>query len=407
MIAAASRAPLAALALLAAAAVPAAAQEVRGVGFPQIAGETWMGLYTVAQPRGGDPRARGSSTFLFGEVAAGLHLSPSFSVQGLLHVEPVGEANPSGTNTFLRHQAAYIESLFADWRPHERVRFFGGKFSAPFGYGHHFFPGVLPRVRAHEVYLIRESVGAGATLTYLSDARWGEHDVSAAAFFLDTSFLSNTAFTRNRCCREGFERYSRNTLRQGGAGNNGRLDNFALALDGDRIGFLPNFTYHAALLSRAPGKGGTAREWGWAVGARYEARWTRDLATLFFAEHVEFRRAGGAPLGTEPSTFDEASGEEVAGAEVPVRERRRFTTVGARTSHGPWRVTAAWQRDQRKRSLDTVPTQSWLEVTAGRDLPWGFGVDVGWQRAATATGEDRRLARADGIVARLGYRASF
>ncbi len=61
-------------------------------------------------------------------------------------------------------------------------------------------------------------------------------------------------------------------LHQGGAGNTGRPESFAIALDGDRIGFLPGFTCHAALLSRAPGKDGTAREWGYAVGGRSLAR---------------------------------------------------------------------------------------------------------------------------------------
>ncbi len=121
---------------------------------------------------------------------------------------------------------------------------------------------------------------------------------------------------------------------------------------------------------------------------------------------MEFRRAGGAPLGQEPATLDEASGEEIAGAEVPVRERRRFTTLGAQTTYGPWRATAAWQRDQRKRSLETVPTQRWVELTVGRDLLWGFGVDLGAQHAVTAT-EEGATARAWGFVSRLGYRANF
>lgn len=128
------------------------------------------------------------------------------------------------------------------------------------------------------MYPIRESVGAGATLTWAADTRWGVHDIAAAALFLDTSSLSRTPFTNRRCGQEGFERFRRNTLRQGGAGNTGRPESFAIALDGDRIGLLPDFTYHAALLSRAPGKDGTAREWGCAVDGRYLARWTSASA---------------------------------------------------------------------------------------------------------------------------------
>jgi hypothetical protein len=365
-----------------------------------------MGLYTVAPTQASDRARRGSSTFLFGEVAGGLYISPNVSVQGVIHVEPVGEVDPNGTNTFFRYQGAYLESLFLDWRPAERLRLFAGKFSAPFGYGHHFFPGVLPLIRAHEIYLIRESVGAGATYTWLSDAIWGEHDVSAAVFTFDTSVLSNTAFTRRRCCEEGFERYRRNTLAQGGAGNNGHPTNFAVALDGDRIGWLPNFTYHLALLSRAPGKGGTRREWGYAAGARYEARWTPEIRTLFFGEYVEFRNFGGQPFEAGP----ESEGEDGAGAGAAtvaaLRERRRFSTLGARTSTGPWRATLVWQRDERKRSVNTLPTEHYLEASVGRELVWGFGIDVGYQYAKYAR-EDGTAGRSNAIVSRLGFRRSF
>jgi hypothetical protein len=385
----------------------ARAQEGRPAGpFPQFAGEVWMGLYTVGNYQASDRERRGSTTFLFGEVAGGLYISPSLSLQSVIHVEPVGEVDPNGTSTVFRYQGAYLEALYADWRVAEQVRLYGGKFSAPFGYGHHFFPGILPMIRAHEVYLIRESIGAGATWTFLSDATYGEHDLSAAVFTFDTSPLSNTAFTRKRCCLEGFERYRRNVLHQGGAGNNGHLNNFAIALDGDRIGALPNFTYHLALLSRGEGKQGTRREWGWAAGARYEARWTPALRTLFFGEHVEFRNAGGRPLEEGPPTFDPATGDELPGANEAVRETRRFSTLGAQTTTGPWRAAIAWQRDERKRAINTLATEHYLEVSAGRELLWGFGIDLGYQYAHYAR-DDGTAGRSNAILGRLGFRRAF
>lgn len=375
------------------AAAPAAAQVARpaaadpGVAFPQFAGEINMGLYGIGTAGATDPRRRGTTTFLFGEVAAGLHLDPRFSIQGLVHVEPVGEVEPNGGLTGFRYQAAYLEALYADWRPTDTLGLYAGKFSAPFGRGHHDFPGILPLIRAHEVYLVGESLGFGATWTFLSDPRFGEHDLSAAAFTLDTTFLSNTAFTRKRCCAEGFERYARNTRAQGGPGNTGQLDNVALALDGDGISWLPNFSYHLALVSRGPGRDGTAREWGYAGGVRYEHRWSHTTRTLFFAEYVEFRNAGGRPLEAGPERIG-PDGEELESLDVPVSERRRFTTIGAWTSHGRWRATVAWQRDQRKRSINTIPTESFLEFSVGREIGWGFSVDLGYQYA--------RYARDDG-----------
>lgn len=385
-----------ALGLIAAGASPARAQPASsGVGFPQIAGEINMGLYTTGTLGSTDRRQRGANTFLFGEIAAGLHLSPEFSIQGLAHIEPVGETEPDGTWTGFRYQGAYIESLNLNWRPTDRLNLYGGKFSAPFGYGHHTFPGILPMIRAHETYLIRESVGAGATATLVSSETFGEHDLSAAVFAFDTSFLSNTAITRKTCCEGDFERYRRNERDQGGAGNTGRLNNFAVALDGDRIGWLPNFSYHLAVLSRGAGRDGTDREWGYAAGARYQINWQPNLRTLLYAEHVEFRGAGGKPI------------EEVGGTEVAVSEDRRFTTIGAQTTHGPWRGNIAWQRDQRKRSANPVPTASYLEVSVGRELLWGFGIDLGYQYARYPLEDDGGRGQSNSLLGVLRYRADF
>ncbi|WP_135467737.1 hypothetical protein [Crenalkalicoccus roseus] len=389
-----------ALAALALAAAPAAAREEgAAAAFPQIAGEIDMGLFGIGTFRAGDRERRGSTTFLFGEMAAGLHLSPRFSLQGLLKFEPAGEVEPGGTHTFLRHQAAFLKALYLDWRPHDRLGLFAGKFGAPFGYGHHDFPGVLTAFRAHETYAVDEALGFGATWTWLADPRFGEHDISAAVFTLDTTPLSNTVLTRRRCCEEGFDRFRRNTLHQGGAGNTGRLDNLAIALDGERMPFLPNVSYHLALLSRGPGKDGTRREWGFAVGARYEVRWTAELRTLFFGEHVEFRNADGRPLA-------EPHGHEAEAAAAPLRETRRFSTLGAQTSHGPWRATLAWQRDERKRSFNTLPTENHLEISVGRSLGWGFGLDAGYQYARYAR-EDGTAGHSSALIGRLGFRREF
>jgi hypothetical protein len=388
------RAALALAALLAAA--PAAAQSPPAAGpFPQLSGELDLGLLTLAQPGGRDRTQRGSRSFLFGELAAGLHLSPALSLQALLHIEPAGEQLPNGTDIGFRRQAAYLESLFLDWRATERLRLFAGKFSAPFGYGHHAFPGAFARYRAHEAYLIRESLGLGGTLTWLSDARFGEHDVSAALFTLDTSPLSNTLLTRRRCCAEGFERFDRNRLAQGGAGNTGRLDNAALALDGDRMPLLPGFTYHAAMVTRGPGRDGTAREWGYALGARWSLDWAPGWRSLAFGEFVEFRNAGGRPLESLEET-----GETLA-----VGERRRFSTLGVQTLHGPWRATLLWQVDERRREANPVPTRRWVEATVGREIGWGFGLDLGYQYAVNAG--ERATGGAHGFVSRLGFTQRF
>jgi hypothetical protein len=65
-----------------------------------------------------------------------------------------------------------------------------------------------------------------------------------------------------------------------------------------------------------------------------------------------------------------------------------------------------WQVNERKRRVAPLPTQQWVELTAGRELPFGFSIDVGYQFTSNG-GDEGGRNRADGIVARLGYQARF
>lgn len=375
---------------------PAGAAPNPGVTYPQVSFEGEFYLFFEGRPRAAEGRTQGGNLYFRGEAVTGFHLSPQLSVQMSLHAEPVQEVQPNGGFAGFRYPGAFMDALYIDWRPSDRLRFEIGKFTAPFGYGYEQFPGIMARWRAHEVYWIRESLGLSATWTALSDPRFGEHDISAAVFTLDRSILSTTLGTSRRCCAVEAERYSRNTAEVGGAGNTGRLNNFAVALDGDRFGWLPNFAYHAAVLSRGPGQDGTAREWGYALGARYEHRWTPALRTQFFFEHVEFRNAGGRPI-----VQDEEGNGLVQAA------RRRFTTLGARTTWQGWRGAVTWQRDQQKRSVDPLPTQWFLEFSVGRDLGGGFGVDVGYQYSRVARDSGAPLLDSHAVLTMLTWRPRF
>ncbi len=362
--------------------------------FPHVSLELDVNLYTLATPRASARSREGVSGFLFGHFNPGFHLTPDFSVQAIIHPDPAGGFEPNGAVTYLRRQDVILEQFFAEWRPTEGLQLYAGKFNAPFGYGYEYFPGVLASFRAHEAYLIREQLGFGANWTLPTPAAWGEYRVSAAVFTQDTSLLSNSLINRHRCCDPGIHRYVRTTLREGGAGNTGNLDNAALSLEGGEIPALPGLTWTLGLLSRAPGKDGTRREWAWAAGLRYEHAWTEELRTAVFGEFVEYRNYGGAPVE-----------EAEDGTLRPLAERRRFSTLGTQTRHGPWRATLIWQRDEAKRSFNTLPTESWLEASAGRDLGWGFGLDIGYQYAHFAR-EDRTRGEAHSIITRLNYRFS-
>lgn len=340
-----------------------------GLRYPQVTVEADLRLFMASNPRQAAGPSQGTQIFGRGEVLTGIHLSPQFSIQASLHMEPVQEVFPNGGVTGFRYAGGFIDSLYLDWHPTDTLRFEIGKFTAPFGYGYHYFPGILPRWRAHEVYWIQEADGAGGTWTFLSDPRFGEHDLSAALFTRDRSFLSNTFVTRRPCCYIDAERYQRETAAVGGPGNTGRLNNFSIALDGDRFGWLPNFSYHLAVLSRGPGQNGTARELGLAAGARYERVWSRDLRTLFFFEYVQFNNANGRPLVTDDAT----------GATVPQQTTRRFTTAGVRQTFGPWRTALVYQQDLQKQAVNPTPTQRFYEISFGRTIIGSLGFDIGYQ----------------------------
>lgn len=380
---------------------PRAQQEVpvlAPISYPHVRFDMDLGLYSVASPNPGDRARSGSETFLWGEVLAEIGLAPNLSLNIVFHPDPAGDEPPDGAALFLNRQAAFFEQVYADWQPLERLRLFGGKFNAPFGFGYEEFPGVLIAFRAHDVYLIREQLGAGTAVTVVDDPVHGEHRLWATLGTLDTSALSTTFFTRQGCCPEGYARYARNYLRQGGAGNSGHVTNGVVALEGSGMAWAPGLRYHLSLSSLGPGKGGTRREWGWSAGAVQELALTETLNGLLFGEYVEFRNAGGAPL--------EVAGDDPEAAPAPALGRRRFSTLGAQLSSGPWRLTLAWQREAWKRSVNPQATQQWVEASVGRDLVWGFGLDIGWQYAHYAT-EDGTARGANAFVSRLGFRQSF
>lgn len=390
-------------------AVPPPEAQVR---FPQLETEIDMGLIGVGTTRATDPRRRGTSVFLFGDIDFGLHLTENFSIQLGLATEPIGEGDstggfPDGGVIGFRRQALFIEQFHADWKPVEDLTLSAGTFVAPFGRGYMDFPGILIPVRAHEAYLFNQLLGASAAWTWLDDVRFGQHEVTGMVYTLDRSFLSSTLITRPSCCDPRYERYNRNTAAQGGPGNNGTFDNFALAFDGDRMPWLPGFSYHLALLSQAPGSDGTAREWGYAVSLRYRHEWNREQSTLLFAEGVQFRNAGGRPridVPTGTSDPDTGVSDSIA---TTLAERETFFTLGIQHRIGPWRGSVAWQQWQRKRSVDPVPNENWIEVSLGREIGSGFSIDVGYQYARQFIDEGPERGTAHAILARLGYRGGL
>ncbi|NGM22855.1 hypothetical protein G3576_22775 [Roseomonas stagni] len=386
----------AAAAMLAAGSAPAGAQEVRPqAGFvPHVSGELAIDLYGVSTYRAPSRTDRFRDLYTKTELTAGLHLAESVTIQGVLKFEPVAGGPTDGQDRAFQDQGAWVESLYAEWRADPRLTLTAGKFTAPFGRGWDNLPGIRLTDQV-SIYEVSESLGFGARATVLDDADgWGEHRLSAAVFTFDTTSLSSTAITRKRFGRDEADRYRRNSRGLGGAGNTGELDNVAVALEGERMGALPGFTYQVAVLSRGAGTDGRAREWGTALGASWEIPWTEEVSTTLFAEAVRFRNAGGRPV------------EEVDGTPLPISERRTITTLAAQTTYGPWRASLGWQVENRDRSANGVARATYLEASLGRELGLGFTADIGWSRTRAGTEEGGRGSTDAGLVL-VGWRQGF
>lgn len=374
----------------------APAPEVRlGAGFvPHVSGELAVDLYGVSTYRAPSRNDRFRDLYAKAALSAGLHLAESVVIQGVLKFEPVAGGPTAGQDRAFQDQGAWIDALYAEWRADPRLTLTAGKFTAPFGRGWDNLPGIRLTDQV-SMYEITESLGVMARATVVEDADgWGEHRLSAAVFTFDTTSLSSTAVTRKRFGRDEADRYRRNSRGLGGAGNTGNLDNAAVALEGERIGALPGFTYQVAVLSRGAGSDGRAREWGTAIGASWEIPWTEEISTTLFAEAVRFRNAGGRPV------------EDVDGVPTPIAERRTITTLAAQTTYGPWRGSIGWQVEDRNRSANGVARSSYLEATVGRELGLGFTADIGWSRTRAGTEEGGR-GSTDAALVLVGWRQGF
>ena len=90
--------------------------------------------------------------------------------------------------------------------------------------------------------------------------------------------------------------------------------------------------------------------------------------------------------------------------ETTLRERRTFTTLGFQHRIGDWRGTLAWQRDQRKRSVEPLPTENYVEASVGRDIAQNVSLDVGYQYGRYAREETGGLGTSHAVLFRLGWR---
>ncbi|MBL4576171.1 MAG: porin, partial [Opitutaceae bacterium] len=191
----------------------------------------------------------------------------------------------------------------------------------------------------------------------------GTLQLSASAFFADTSFLNQSKITDRGDLRKS----------DGGLSNTEDLSSYAVALDGNDIPDLDGLHYHLGFSHQASGVGGGSDENAFAIGVEYAVGVSPDLEVTPMIEYARLNDAGGV------------SGDDTG-----------YLTAGVGATYGAWNMAISYAgRDNDSATSD----DSVFQVSAGYAFEFGLGVDVGWRKGDEG-GQDSETA---GILLTYGY----
>jgi hypothetical protein len=175
----------------------------------------------------------------------------------------------------------------------------------------------------------------------------GSHKLTAQTFFLDTSGLAESAFTRRqKICQA-----------TGGPGNTGDFSSFGLSLDGNGFAKLPGFRYHIVYVQHMNDTVNSADETRFAIGGRYEFKLPGDIAVQTLVEYVRFNDADGT-----------------------ANQDRSYVTTALGFTYGNWNAAISDTFKGTEAADGTDTNEEQFKVSAGYQFPIGIGVDLGYKR---------------------------
>ena len=176
---------------------------------------------------------------------------------------------------------------------------------------------------------------------------FGEHRLSAQTFFLDTTFLSESAGTNRGRTRE----------RDGGVSNTEDFSSFAVSLDGGDFPGVPfELNYHLGFAYQEGGAGASEDELGVAAALYGEIELSENATLAPIVEYVHFENAEGA------------------------RQNRDIFTAGLGLLYGPWNLALSYsgvRTDPSAPNADLDVDQ--VQVSAGFSFDFGLDVDVSYK----------------------------
>jgi hypothetical protein len=295
-----------------------------------------------------DPDSEFNNLYLSSNTAAfKFGLTQIFSINLGLTLEQVKDPNPP-RNCTMCNIGLYMDTLdlqadIGNWT------LTAGKHEPAFGFAWDVAPGVFGTNYAED-YELSEVWGVGAAYTFNTD--FGKHTLAVNTFFADTTVLSESIFTNRGQAHVG----------DGGAGNTGRLDNFAVTLFGEEMPSLPGLKYNIGYRHLSAGSGDFGDENGVVAGLAKDTEIGNGLTLGLLGEVAYFQNYGGAD------------------------EDALYATLGASLKKGPWHGELTGEiRDFRVAGTDQL-----VQVSAGYEFDNGLDLSLGYGHEHVA-GEDNDM----------------
>lgn len=355
------------MALLAAAMLAPAAAADEKPAYPAVSGAVAIEVQNDWATDSEDPAAEFNTLFTKIEPSLSVAFTKELSANMQLTFEPVQAPTVGGEDQFFDNQGLYVEVLTLNYDA-QRFSLYGGKFAPNFGIAHQAAPGIYGTDIAEE-YEKAERIGFGGSFTMPTGGlKIGAHTVSASTFFLDTSGLAESAFTRRTKSRQG----------DGGASNTGDLSSYAVGLDGGDFPGAPGLRYHLGYIHERQGAGNTADQHSVAVAAEYAIPVSQEVT---ITPLIEFVRE--------------------TGSEATANQDRTYLTGALAVAYGNWNLALAATDRHTDAADGTDETNTRFQVSAGYAFDNGVGVNLGWMRDRTGG------TRTDTFGALLTYEIEF
>jgi hypothetical protein len=263
------------------------------------------------------------------------------------------------SNAAFRSEGVTLRQLYATVRPDDAVAIYGGKIHPRFGSAWRATPGIFYSFASD--YEQDERIGTGVELRL---PEWtGDTRLSAETFFLDTSVLSNSLFSRPGFDDATADRRRKFWREDGGPSNTGGFDSYTVALQGKRLPVLDGLSYQVSVTSEGVSLPGEKRETGFSAGAAYEVGLTRRITMTPFLEYTSFDNFGGQ--------------EDVT---------RRYYMGGLAFVYGKWELDLAGGYRRGTGAEDLHSSQA--NITASYEVMEGLRLAVGYNHVRLGETDD-------------------